>query len=135
MLIDEFTNLLIPDKYQAPLDCSNIEKTELVSYLKIMKKIRAVEMILAQQREKGIIGGPVHLGVGQEAVAVGVSSILNSSDKVFGAHRSHAHLLALGGDVRKLFAETLGKETGHSKGMGGSCTFGMVQLVLWALCP
>ena len=72
-----------------------------------------VEMKLAKQRKEGAIVGPVHLGVGQEAVAVGLSSVLSSSDKVFGAHRSHAHLLALGGDIRKLFAEVLGKNTGH----------------------
>jgi len=62
----------------------------------------------------------VHLGAGQEAIAVGVSQNLNNTDRVFGAHRSHAHLLALNPDFYRLFAEVLGKETGFSKGMGGS---------------
>ncbi len=82
--------------------------------------IRAVERQLAAARRDGLIGGPVHLGVGQEAIAVGLSQHLFASDFVFGTHRSHSHLLALGADVKKLFAEVLGKETGHSKGMGGS---------------
>ena len=92
----------------------------LISLLKIMLLIRAVERQLAAARREGLISGPVHLGVGQEAVAVGLSQHLSASDYVFGAHRSHCHLLALGGDTRALFAEVLGKETGLSKGMGGS---------------
>lgn len=120
MSFSDAFDLLDPDKFNCLIDCSGIDRSVLISYLKSMKKIRSTEFMLARRREEGLIGGPVHLGVGQEAVAVGVSSVLNSSDMVFGAHRSHSHLLALGGDVRKLFAETLGKETGHSKGMGGS---------------
>lgn len=120
MLFSDAFDLLDPNKFNDLIDCSALDKTALVSYLKSMKKIRSTELMLARRRKEGLIGGPVHLGVGQEAVAVGVSSVLSSSDMVFGAHRSHSHLLALGGDVRKLFAETLGKETGHSKGMGGS---------------
>ncbi len=49
-----------------------------------------------------------------------MSGNLRKSDRVFGAHRSHSHILALGADIRKLFAEVLGKKTGHSRGMGGS---------------
>ena len=62
----------------------------------------------------------MHLGAGQEAIAVGVAQNLQSTDRVFGAHRSHSHLLALNPDFYKLFAEVLGKSTGFSKGMGGS---------------
>jgi pyruvate dehydrogenase E1 component alpha subunit len=85
-----------------------------------MMRIRLAENKLAVSRRDGLIGGPVHLGVGQEAVAVGVSANLRSTDRVFGNHRSHAHLLALGSSVEGLFAEVLGRETGHSRGMGGS---------------
>jgi pyruvate dehydrogenase E1 component alpha subunit len=45
---------------------------------------------------------------------------LRPSDRAFGAHRSHGHFLAITGDLHGLFAETLGKETGVSRGMGGS---------------
>ena len=58
--------------------------------------------------------------MGQEAIAVGISQNLKKTDRVFGNHRSHSHLLALNPDFYKLFAEVLGKETGFSKGMGGS---------------
>ena len=115
--LDEFINL---SKNPSPIQLEKINSNSCVQFLKDMSKIRTVEKKLANRRQAGVIGGPVHLGVGQEAIAVGVSSSLRPTDRVFGAHRSHSHLLALGSDVRKLFAEVLGKETGHSKGMGGS---------------
>ena len=83
--------------------------------------IRLTEEKLALERENGTIGGPVHLGAGQEGVAVGVSSNLNKKDMIFGAHRSHSHLLSVNPNPYKLFAEVLGKNTGFSKGMGAQC--------------
>lgn len=105
---------------QEELQIGAVSPAELQSHLYKMMLIRRVERQLAQARRDGLIGGPVHLGVGQEAVAVGMSSTLRETDRVFGAHRSHSHLLALGSDVRKLFAEVLARETGLSRGMGGS---------------
>jgi pyruvate dehydrogenase E1 component alpha subunit len=102
------------------LDISTISPKELIEQLNAMIRIRQSEIKIAEMRKEGHIGGPVHLGAGQEAVAVGISSHLRKSDRIFSAHRSHAHLLALGSDVRKLFAELLGKSTGLTRGMGGS---------------
>lgn len=115
--LNEFTDLT---KAPHPIKLDKIDSDICIKYLKSMLKIRVVEQKLAKGREEGIIGGPVHLGVGQEAIAVGMSSCLRFTDRVFGAHRSHSHILALGSDVRKLFSEVLGRETGHCKGMGGS---------------
>lgn len=98
----------------------NQSTDELITQLKNMQLIRAVENKIADMRRIGKIGGPVHLGAGQEAIAVGVSKYLRKTDRVFSAHRSHAHLLALGSDPRALFAEVLGRSTGLTKGMGGS---------------
>ena len=97
-----------------------INKRFLVNILKEMIRIREVEYFLAEKKRDGHIIGPVHLGVGQEAIPVTLSAFLDRSDQVFGAHRSHGHLLALGGDEYKLFSEVLGRESGFSKGMGGS---------------
>ena len=102
------------------LDISSISPKELIEQLKAMVRIRQAEIKIAEMRKEGHIGGPVHLGAGQEAIAVGISAHLRKSDRIFSAHRSHAHLLALGSDVRKLFAELLGKSTGLTHGMGGS---------------
>lgn len=102
------------------LNVSSFSSKELIKHLTSMIRIRKAEVKIAEMRRDGHIGGPVHLGAGQEAIAVGISAHLRKSDRVFSAHRSHAHLLALGTDVRKLFAELLGKSTGLTHGMGGS---------------
>lgn len=63
---------------------------------------------------------PTHLSVGQEAPAVGVSAHLATSDLAFGGHRSHAHYLAKGGNLKAMLAELYGKVTGCARGKGGS---------------
>ena len=117
---DNIGSLAEPTKCHQPIVLHNYSEDVLKKFLTDMIAIRKVEQKLALERENGTIGGPVHLGVGQEAIAVGVSSCLQSADRVFGAHRSHSHLLAMNPDFYKLFAEILGKETGFCHGMGGS---------------
>ena len=109
-------DLADPSKYHDTRDITGRDPARLRAQLRDMVSIRLVEQHLAAMRRDGRIGGPVHLGVGQEAIAVGVSGFLRSSDMVFGAHRSHAHVLALGSSIRGLFAEVLGKDTGLSRG-------------------
>lgn len=109
-----------PCKFHEAIDVRGQDFDALRQQLHMMLTIRMVEQHLAAMRRDGDIGGPVHLGVGQEAVAAGVSAHLRATDRVFGAHRSHSHLLALGSSMHGLFAEVLGKDTGLSRGMGGS---------------
>ncbi len=63
---------------------------------------------------------PVHLSIGQEAIAVGVCKAALHTDYVLGNHRSHAHYLAKGGDLSSMIAEMHGKKTGCCSGRGGS---------------
>jgi len=109
-----------PTKFHKPILLKKIGIKTLNNMLESMILIRKTEQKLALERKNGLIGGPVHLGVGQEAIAVGISQSLQTTDRVFGAHRSHSHLLGLNPDFYRLFAEVLGKVTGFSKGMGGS---------------
>jgi pyruvate dehydrogenase E1 component alpha subunit len=60
------------------------------------------------------------LCIGQEAVAVGVCGALLREDYVWGAHRSHGHYLAKGGDLKRLMAEIFCRATGCCGGRGGS---------------
>ena len=113
-------DLVNPDKHQEPINISNFDSKVLIDDLKQMYVIRRVEEIIGDNIVTGVIKCPCHLGIGQEATAVGLSRYLRSSDRVFGGHRSHTHYLGLRGSVYKLFAETLGKLDGCSKGMGGS---------------
>jgi len=119
-MVSKLERLLNPKECHEPVSIAGHESDSLAQLLYSMMLIRKTEQKLAIGRKVGLIGGPVHLGVGQEAIAVGVSQNLNNTDRVFGAHRSHAHLLALNPDFYRLFADVLGKETGFSKGMGGS---------------
>lgn len=113
-------SLYDPLKMDFPIDTSGFKTETLHQLLEKMCNIRIAEEKIAWAKKNGMINGPVHLGVGQEAASVGVASNLIVSDRVFGAHRSHAQILALKMDLRALFAELLGKSTGFSKGMGGS---------------
>jgi len=63
---------------------------------------------------------PVHLSIGQEAIAVGVCTNLSREDYVLSNHRSHGHYLAKGGNLKAMMAEIYGKVTGCSQGKGGS---------------
>lgn len=117
---EDLSRLSNPAEFHSPISIDQQSSDVLVNMLKTMILIRKTEQHLALGRKEGLIGGPVHLGVGQEAIAVGISENLIKSDRVFGNHRSHTHLLALNNDFYRLFAEVLGKETGFSKGMGGS---------------
>src|SRR5437588_12247467 len=63
---------------------------------------------------------PTHFSIGQEAAAVGVCARLTREELITSAHRSHAHYLAKGGDLRAMLAELYGKVTGCARGKGGS---------------
>lgn len=116
----ELGGLADSDLFSQPIDISSIDRSVLIGFIESMLRIRIVEEEIADLIERGLARAPCHLGIGQEAIAVGVSSCLTYRDRVFGGHRSHSHYVALGGDVYKLLAEVLGKEDGTSRGMGGS---------------
>ncbi len=87
-----------------------------------MERIRLIEeAIAAKYNEKPQkMRCPVHLSIGQEAVAAGVGLALRPDDLAMSGHRSHAHYLAKGGDLNAMIAEICGKETGCCRGRGGS---------------
>jgi acetoin:2,6-dichlorophenolindophenol oxidoreductase subunit alpha len=85
-----------------------------------MVRIRFVEERLAQVQSEGELPGPVHLYIGQEAVAVGVCVLLTDRDWIASTHRGHGHFLAKSGDTSKLVAEVYGRATGVCGGKGGS---------------
>ncbi|HIE50788.1 MAG TPA: thiamine pyrophosphate-dependent dehydrogenase E1 component subunit alpha [Armatimonadetes bacterium] len=85
-----------------------------------MLLIRRFEERVLELFGEGLIKGTAHPCVGQEAVAVGACAALRPGDYVTSTHRGHGHLLAKGGDPRRLMAELFGKATGYSRGRGGS---------------
>jgi pyruvate dehydrogenase E1 component alpha subunit len=82
--------------------------------------IRRFEERAAEMYALGKIGGFLHLYIGQEAVAVGASSVLRPDDYAISAYREHGHCLAKGSDPRRVMAELFGRRDGLCKGKGGS---------------
>ncbi len=85
-----------------------------------MLRIRIVQETIAGKYHEQQMRCPVHLSIGQEAVAVGIIDALEKSDIVMSHHRAHSHYLAKGGNLKALISELYGKADGCSKGWGGS---------------
>ena len=85
-----------------------------------MVRIRFFEEAAGRLFEANKIPGFIHLYVGQEAVAAGVCVALRDEDQITSTHRGHGHLVAKGGDLKRMMAELMGKATGYCQGKGGS---------------
>lgn len=85
-----------------------------------MSLIRQVETALTRLFANGEVPGFIHLSIGQEAVAAGVTSALLPTDSLATTHRGHGHVLARGMDVTGFMKEIMGREGGLCKGRGGS---------------
>ncbi len=98
----------------------DIPKATLLSMYEMMLRIRKVEEKIVAVYPEQEMRCPTHLSIGEEAAAVGVCAALRPDDYIFSTHRCHAHYLAKGGDIRRMFAELYGKKTGCTGGKGGS---------------
>jgi TPP-dependent pyruvate/acetoin dehydrogenase alpha subunit len=88
--------------------------------LRQMYLIRVFEEQIRSLFASGMVPGMVHLCSGQEAVAVGVCSLLRAEDAIASNHRGHGHCLAKGADVNRLLAEVMGRRTGYAIGRSGT---------------
>jgi TPP-dependent pyruvate/acetoin dehydrogenase alpha subunit len=93
---------------------------DLVRIYRSLRLIRRAEEEVARVYPTDKIKSPVHLSIGQEAVAVGICDVLRPDDVVSPTYRGHAAFLAKGGAVAGLMAELYGKATGVTGGKGGS---------------
>lgn len=93
-----------------------IKKSLLYTMLKIRRFEEKIMDVYPEQEMKT----PVHLYIGEEAIAVGVCANLKQDDYIFTTHRNHGHCIAKGVDIKLLAAELYGKGTGCSRGKGGS---------------
>lgn len=108
-----------------------VNRTELLDFLRQMWEIRFFEDAVYDLLTRNLIKGTVHLYAGEEAVAVGAIANFRESDFITSTHRGHGHCLAHGAHlarsdaerqehINKMMAELAGKETGYSRGRGGS---------------
>ena len=98
----------------------NLSRKKLLSLYFDMLRIHKVQLRIESVYHLDAMKTPIHLCIGQEAVAVGVCSTLNKDDYISSNHRGHGHYLAKGGDLKSMIAELYCRETGCSKGRGGS---------------
>ena len=99
---------------------TNIDNPDLLEFYRQMARIRLVQLRIESLYHLDEMKTPIHLCIGQEAIAVGVCATLNQDDYVSSNHRGHGHYLAKGGDLKAMIAELYCRETGCSKGRGGS---------------
>jgi pyruvate dehydrogenase E1 component alpha subunit len=86
----------------------------------MMLKIRRVEERILDVFAQGKIPGFIHVSIGQEAVPVGVCSVLREDDFISNTHRGHGQALAKGIDLKRFIAEIYGRLSGFCKGKAGS---------------
>jgi len=97
-----------------------VSPEQLKAFYRDMLLIRRFEERAGQLYGMGLIGGFCHLYIGQEAVVVGMQSVVEQGDSIITSYRDHGHMLAAGMDPKGVMAELTGRSTGYSKGKGGS---------------
>lgn len=97
-----------------------IDRDTLTALYRAMLLTRRAEERVAAIYPTDKIQSPIHLSLGQEAIAVGVALALEPDDHLYGTYRGHGLYIARGGDLGAMFAELYGKDTGCCRGKGGS---------------
>ena len=97
-----------------------ITRDDALWLLRRMRLVRQTSERIAALYPSNVMETPVHLCIGQEAVAAGVCRQLRDDDKLFLGHRTHGPALCKGLPLRSLMAELYGRTTGCSRGFGGS---------------
>ncbi len=110
------------DFAQSPINQSLTPERKIELFTQ-MVRIRRFEQTALKYYNAGVMGGFLHLYIGQESVAVGTISLGGPDDHFITAYRDHGHALAVGMSMNECMAEMYGKQTGCSKGKGGSMHF------------
>ncbi|MBI4526827.1 MAG: thiamine pyrophosphate-dependent dehydrogenase E1 component subunit alpha [Deltaproteobacteria bacterium] len=101
-----------------------LDRAQRIEMLRTMIRVRAFEEKLEQFYQRKAMFGSTHSYRGQEAVAVGACSALDSGDLIASYHRGTGHLVAKGADLYRLMCECLGRQDGYSMGRGGKMHMG-----------
>ncbi len=124
-------SLKTTEEISALIEEQALTREDLLSYLRQMKEIRALENNIADLLSKAVLKGASHLYAGEEAVSVGAVAALRDDDFITSTHRGHGHAHAHGDSAaktpeakqehyNKMMAEVMGKSGGYCKGKGGS---------------
>jgi pyruvate/2-oxoglutarate/acetoin dehydrogenase E1 component/TPP-dependent pyruvate/acetoin dehydrogenase alpha subunit len=129
--VSDNDHLSLMERVSALIEEQALTKEELMTYLRQIMEIRALENNIANLLSKAVLKGASHLYAGQEAVAVGAIAPLRDDDYITSTHRGHGHAHAHGDKAartpeakqehyNKMMAEVLGRSGGYCKGKGGS---------------
>jgi len=129
--VSDNDHLSLMERVSALIEEQALTKAELMTYLRQIMEIRALENNIANLLSKAVLKGASHLYAGQEAVAVGAIAPLRDDDYITSTHRGHGHAHAHGDKAartpeakqehyNKMMAEVLGRSGGYCKGKGGS---------------
>ena len=112
-------------------DRMRVNREEALSLFRKMSQIRRFEECAEEAYGRGLIGGFLHLYIGEEAIAVGALAGLEPEDDVVTHYRDHGYVLARGVESKRVMAELYGKSTGIGKGKGGSMHLADVTRHVW----
>ena len=102
------------------MDAQTIETPLLERLYQQMQRVRRFDQRVHELFLEGFVKGTAHSYVGEEAIAVGACAAISDKDYIVSHHRGHGHCIAKGADLTRMAAELMGRETGYSKGLGGS---------------
>ena len=102
------------------LSSANVDKPRLLEHYRTMCRVRAFEETALAALDEGLVPGPLHPSIGQEAVASGVCANLERDDILLSTHRGHGHTLVKGASPLAMMQELLGRAGGCCGGKGGS---------------
>src|SRR5690606_11548858 len=102
------------------MDAQTIDTPLLERLYQQMQRVRRFDQRVQELFLEGIVKGTAHSYVGEEAIAVGACAAIEDKDYIVSHHRGHGHCIAKGADLTRMAAELFGRETGYSKGLGGS---------------
>lgn len=99
---------------------ANVDRPRLLGHYRSMCQVRAFEEAALEALAEGLVPGPLHPSIGQEAVASGVCTNLERDDILLSTHRGHGHTLVKGASPLAMMRELLGRAGGCCGGKGGS---------------
>ena len=106
----------------------DLTNDQMIRMFRQMTRMREFDERAAVLMEQARVHGSVHLYCGEEAIGVGVCEALNVDDYITSTHRGHGHLLAKGGDPKRMYAELFAKTSGYNGGKGGSMHIAALDL-------
>ncbi|WP_217698471.1 thiamine pyrophosphate-dependent dehydrogenase E1 component subunit alpha [Streptacidiphilus griseoplanus] len=104
---------------QPPAGVRPAPAVDLMELYRRMRLLRCLDEALADLVEQGLVRGPMHLGIGQEAAGIGATAALEDGDLVTATHRPHAQYVGLGLPLGRTLAEMMGRADGQCGGRGG----------------